>query len=166
MKDFHKQPNFYFIVIPAIAAIWAITAAGLSMPTASDKFDRRSDDWTKSLPLIKDILDMDPGRLNLDAQKRGSLNFDYAETIADFTEEHRIPETGYSLRASKTVVKKDKKTKSADMSITSVSIVQFTKFISGLLYKWPELQMDTLKLTKLKEGPDAWKVDLKLTYTF
>ena len=109
---------------------------------------------------------MDPSRLNLDAKKGGSADFDYTETIADFAEEHRIPETGYSLRASKTMTRGGQKTKSADMSIESVSIGQFTKFISGLLYKWPELQMDTLKLTKLKEGPDAWKIDIKLTYTY
>ena len=166
MRDLHKQPNFYFIVIPVIAAIWAVTAGALSLPTANDKLERKSSDWEDSLPLIEDILKMDPGRLNLNVKTEGSDDFDYAVTVADFAEEYKIPETGYSLRVSKAVVKGGQKTKTADMSIDSVSIVQFTRFISGLLYKWPEMQMDTLKLTKLKEGPDAWKVDLKLTYAY
>lgn len=166
MNDLHKKPDFYIIAAVAMAAIWSVTAAALSLPTANDKFARKAKDWTESQPVVEDMLKLDPGRLKLDNSKSGSGEFDYATTINEFTKSHGIPETGYSIRAGKIMKRSGSKTKSADMTITAIDIVRFTRFISDLTYRWPELQLDTLKITKQKQGPDTWKVDLKFTYTY
>ncbi len=166
MRDLHKKPDFYIIAVLAMAAIWTVTAAALSLPTANDKFDRKARDWEKSQPVVEKILKLDPDRLKAKNTKGGSGEFDYAITINEFTKFHAIPETGYSIRAGKIMKRGGSKTKSADMTISSIGIVQFTQFISDLTYRWPDLQLDLLKLTKLKEGPDTWKLDLKFTYTY
>ncbi|MFH1616455.1 MAG: hypothetical protein ABIG61_15380, partial [Planctomycetota bacterium] len=59
-----------------------------------------------------------------------------------------------------------RKTVSADVSIKEVDMEKFSQFLSMLLLRWPDLQCDQLKLTKLPAGPDSWKANLKLTYNY
>ncbi|MCK5000604.1 MAG: hypothetical protein KAS23_13760, partial [Anaerohalosphaera sp.] len=164
MQEIYKNKNFYFIIIPLLAATWTVTAATLTLPTADKQYERKVADWTEAKGHIINMLALDLGRLKYkDSNPKNSGEFDYATVIDQFSGENGIPASGYSLRAGTIIKKGTKKTKTADMTIDKIEIVDFTKFISSLLNRWPSLQIDTLKLASLKDGPDAWKATLKFT---
>ncbi|MBN1457406.1 MAG: hypothetical protein JW912_06115 [Sedimentisphaerales bacterium] len=165
-KEFYKETNFYFIIIPALATIWAVSTWVFSMPTAEKKWQRNLDHYAESQTQIERILAIDPERLDIEEQKGQSAKFDYATSVENFARVWKIPSSSYSLQARREIKRAGQITKSATVQINPIDIETFTQFLTAMMYRWPDLQCDTLKLTKQKDGPDAWKADIKLTYYY
>ena len=73
MKEFYKETNFYFIIVPALATLWAVLTWAVSMPTSEKKWQRAFDHYNDSQTQVERILTLDPERLNFEEQKGKSL---------------------------------------------------------------------------------------------
>lgn len=166
MKEFYKQTNFYFILIPAIVSLWAILTWGVSAPTAAKKWTRAQNDYKQAQEIVAKILILDPERLDYEKQKGKSAKFDYATTVEKYAQQFNIPPSNYSLQSGRDMKRGGQKTKGAALQIKPIDVGKFSQFLSAMMYRWPDLQCDQLKLTKQKDGKDSWKVDIKLTYYY
>ena len=99
-------------------------------------------------------------------QKDKSGQFDYTTAIDQFAKLCGIAPSTYTLSGGREIKRSGRKSKSADMTINNTDVQTLAKFLSTILIRWPELQCDLLKLTKLKTGPDNWKVAIKFTYYY
>ena len=166
MKEYYKKPNFYYVLIPVIAGVWMITVWMLTLPTAEKKWQQIEEQYTNAQKQIDKIPLLDADRLDYEKQKSQSGEFDYSNTVEQFAKLWKIPSTKYDLQVRRETKRGKRKTKSANISIKDVDIETFSQFLSTLLLRWPDLQCDQLKLTKMPAGPDSWKANLKLTYNY
>ena len=166
MKEFYKETNFYFVLIPAIATLWAVLNWTVSTPTTEKKWARAQKDYKAAQTVVEKIIALDPERLEFEKQKGNSAKFDYATTVEKYAQEWKIPPSDYSLQSGRKMKRGGQKTKGASLQIKPIDVATFTQFLSSMMYRWPDLQCDQLKLTKQKDGPDSWKVDIKLTYYY
>lgn len=166
MKEFYKQPNFYFILIPALATLWAVLNWTVSAPATESEWTRAQSDYKKAQNIVEKIIVLDPERLEFEKQKGKSAQFDYATTVQKYAQQWKILPADYSLQSGREMKRGGQKTKGAILQIKPIDVATFTQFLSSMMYRWPDLQCDQLKLTKLKDGPDSWKVDIKLTYYY
>ena len=58
------------------------------------------------------------------------------------------------------------KSQSARVSLKDVNVTQVANFLSTIQLHWPDLQCNTLKLTKRKDSPDSWDADFDFKYYF
>jgi len=166
MIDFYKKANFYFLVIPLAAAVWTVLASTVFLNSAQDAWGKIDEDFKKSQPLIAEIITLAPERIEMQQQKKKLGKFDYNTIVQGFADIHKIPESGYSLRSSAPVKRGGKPTQAASLTINNIKVEPFTKFLSEMLYVWPNLQCEKLTLTKQDTGPDAWKVQTQYKYTY
>lgn len=166
MQEFYKKTNFYFILIPAIATLWAVLTWAISNPTAAKEWTRAQKDYKQAQDIVAKIIDIDPERLEFEKQKGKSAQFDYPTTVAKYAQQWKIIPANYSLNDGRDMKRGGQKTKGATLQINPTDIATFTQFLSSMMYRWPDLQCDTIKFTKEKSSLDSWKVDLKLTYYY
>lgn len=167
MKDFLKKSNIFFLVAPIAACIWAVLASTVFLDNANDQWKEQLKDFEDSQPIIKNILALDPDRIgNLNKQKKNTGKFDYNIVIEKFADAHGIPETGYSLRATGRTKRRGVLTQSATLTIDNIKLLPFSKFLTEMLYVWPNLECEKLSLTKLNSGPNDWKAQMQYKYTF
>lgn len=166
MIDFYKKANFYFIVIPLAAAVWTVLTSTVFLKAANDKWAKMEKEFEKCTPLIAEILVKDPDRMKLHKEKEKMGKFDYSTVIHKFSIAHGIPESGYNLSIAKPRRKKGNSIQGADLTIDNIEIEPFSKYLSRMLYTWPNLQCDSLTLKKENTGPDAWKATMDFKYTF
>lgn len=166
MKDYHKNPNFYYILVPTLACIWVIFASTVSLRAANKKWDMQKSEYDKSLQLMTKILTLDPERLRYKSQKAGSSEFDYSTAVEEIAKLCKISSSNYSLRGGKALKRGGKSRKTANITIDVIDIEKLAKFLSQILLRWPNLECDVLTVTKQKSAKDAWKAAMKFTYTF
>ena len=165
MKNYYKNVNSYYILVPLVVIFWCVFARGVLLPGANKKYDKILQDYTKSQPYFTEILKADPDRLKYQ-QKAGSEEFDYADVVDIFAKKFKIPSSTCDLRARGEVKRGGGRTKSADVSINPIDVETLALFISEMMLEWPKLQCGRLTLKKLKSGPDQWDVDIKFTYYY
>jgi len=166
MKDYYKKANFYYILIPAIIGLWALIAWEVSLPAAEKKWARNKKQYTEAQSRITKILELDPERLEYEEQKGRSSEFNYTDAIDRLAKRWNIGSSNYSLHAGREIKRRGQKTKGATVTIKQINIEKYAQFLSSMLIRWPDLQCERLKLTKLKEGPDTWKVEMAFTYYY
>jgi len=167
MKEFYKNQTFYLIAVPLAALIWAIITSTVLFASANEEWEKCQAEFEKSQPFIKNILRLDPERINnLNKQKKNAGKFDYNMVIAKFANAHGIPATGYSLRASGTSRRRGQLTQSATLTIDNIKLTPFSRFLTEILYVWPNLECEKLTLKNQDTGPDAWEAQLHYKYTF
>jgi hypothetical protein len=166
MKDYYKNPNFYYAIIPLAAAVWAVFAWGVSLPAARKNWDKKKSQYNQTQTHIAKILPLAPERLEFEQAQGGSREFDYGATVEEFAKLCKIPPSDYNLQAGREMKRGGRNTKSANVQIKPIDIGRFAQFLSKMLFRWPDLQCEQLKFTKQKGGPDIWKADIKLTYYY
>ncbi len=166
MRDYWKNPNFYYILIPTLATVWAGLASLAFMPAANQRYQEQDNQYVKSKDLIRKILQIEPERLDYKLEKGQSVEFDYATAIEEFAKACKISSSNYSLRGGREVKRGGRKTKSADMTINAIDIERFATFLSSMLIRWSDLRCELLTMTKSKTGPDTWKATIKFTYYY
>ena len=164
MKDYYKNPNFYYILIPVAMMVWALLARTVLLPEAEAQWQKQVQENKDARLLITKILALDPDRINYAQQKDKVVEFDYSAAVEQFAKTCRIATSNYKLTARPIVKRGDKKTQIGDLIIKSVDIETFAKFLSSMLIRWPNLQCNQLNFTKLKNAKDLWQVKIKFTY--
>ena len=166
MKEYYKNPDFYYILIPTLAALWMLFVSTTALPKSKEILNDTLTETTRAENLILQILDIDPDRLKYKDEEGKSAEFDYTTAIDQFTKLCGIAPSNYDHQVGREIKRSGRKTKSADVTINDVDIETLAKFLSVILIRWPELQCDLLKLTKLNVGKDNWKVSIKFTYYY
>ncbi len=166
MKDYFKNPNLYYIAVPLAATVWVIFVAVFSLPAANSKWEKKQEDYKRAQRLIAKIVTLAPERLNYEAKKDSSGEFDYSIAVEEITKLVKIPSSNLALTGRKTLRSGGKPRRSADISIEPVDIETLSRFISQILLRWPDLECDRLSIDKLPAGKDSWKASMKFIYTF
>ena len=166
MTDYFKNPNFYYVLLPLAAALWAVYAWSVSLPAAESNWGKKQKQYEEAQDWITKILALAPQRLEYQTQQGASRDFDYAAGVQEFAASCQIPPSDYSLQAGRETKRGGRRTKSANLQIKPIDVGKFADFLSRMLFRWPDLQCEQLKLTKQKGGPDVWKADIKFTYYY
>ena len=115
MQEFYKKTNFYFILIPAIATLWAVLTWTISNPTAAKEWTRAQENYEQAQDIVAKIIDIDPERLEFEKQKGKSAQFDYATTVEKYAQQWKIPPSNYSLQSGREMKRAGQKTKGATL---------------------------------------------------
>jgi len=167
MNYFYKRSNFYYLAIPIAAAIWVLVTSVILSGAANKSWRKNQKIYDKGQAEIGKILLEDQDILNSEKQLNDGTEFDYTRVFSKFTKANSITPSTCKYRTSQPSTRKGKTTQTANVTIDNVQIEQLTRFLTGMLDTWPNLTCDSLMLTKLKTGPDNWKIpELKFTYTF
>ena len=165
MKDLIRNPIFYYIIVPVIVAIWPIWLATAGNASAEKKFDKELKQFKEAEKIIANILKLDPQRLDYAKAKKKSAEFDYAIAVDQATKLCNISPTSYRLSYGPVIRSRGgQSNRDATMVINKIDIERFTRFLSLIQFRWPNLQSTNLTLTKQKEAKDLWKADVRFKY--
>jgi hypothetical protein len=165
-KDFWKHPDFFFIVLPAAAALWALTAGLVVYPRHRQAWIDKKAQFAEAENLIEQILQLEPARVHYQEQSGQSGEFDYTTEVDRFAKEFGIGSGSYTLNVRQALKQKGKTRKSADLSFKSVRIETAAGFLSAMLARWPDLQCEQIALDKTGTGKNEWNVKMRLVYIY
>ena len=166
MKDYLKNSNFYYVLVPVVACAWVILVTTVSLRAANKDWEKQKDEWNASQKTITQILTLDRERLYFKVQKEATGEFDYSIAVEEIAKLCGISSSNYSITGGRALKIGGKSRKTATVTIKIIDIEQLGKFLSQMLLQWPNLECDLLTLTKLKTGKDSWKTSVKFSYTY
>ena len=165
IKEHVRNPNFYFVLAPLVGGLVMLVQGAVVLPRAVADWKAQQEEFKATEIRVGQIFAYAPERLDYKPGKTADKDFDYANIINAYTKRHGIPTSSYKV-SSKPRSSGKEKTQRGEMTIDQINIERLGAFLSDLLAQWPGLDCDTLTLTKLKTGKDAWKVFMKFTYDF
>ena len=132
MKDIYKNPIFYYILVPAVAGIWPLLVGVVYLPQVQENWDKERDVYNQSQEIIKDILTLDPERLDFSNSNKGSSKFDYARVVDDIASLCKIPASNYNISSRPARTSGGQKSQSAMVILKDVDITSFAEFLSKI----------------------------------
>ncbi len=166
MKDFLRNPTFYYILGPAVAAIWPLLVRGVYLPEAEKTVQSERYQYEIAQQRIIEILTLDPDRREFVDPNGTATEFNYAHAVGKVASLCRIPSTNYTLSSGMMMTSDRQKSQSAKVVLRQVSITQFARFLSSIQFRWPKLKCERLKITSKKGLPDVWDVDIDFKYYY
>ena len=167
MRQYHKDPNFYYIVVPVLVTGWAAFTWFFSLPGADEKWDKNTKEYELSQKYAAEILKAAPDRLDYEKAEEKAKDFNYVTVVNQFASDWKIPTTNFTLITGKESRRSGRqRIKPANVSLKPISISTFTNFLSSMMDDWQKLQCEEISLTKQKTGKDDWKIDIKLIYYY
>lgn len=167
VKDLLKNPTLYYVLVPVAVALWPLLIWTVYLPGAEHKWDYEKGQYSKGQEIIAEILSSDPGRLEFAGPKETAVEFDYAVAVEKIATLCNIPSSNYRLSSGPVTTSADgQKSQNAKINLKDVDIVKFARFLSTIQLHWANLQSTQIKLTKKKNMPDIWDVDLDFKYYF
>lgn len=168
INELHKNPMFYYILVPVVAVVWPSLLYFQSLPEAQKDLAKEKQFVEDVNTLVPQILALDPMRMrDPKAKDSGSRTFAYT------TEVDRVAKAcgirSFKVRPVKPVKNKQtgRNTQTANVSLKDVDLVRTTIFISTLLGDWTDLECTKISMSlPNKTETDIWKVDLSFHYTF
>jgi hypothetical protein len=167
MKIDFKNPNVYYLLVPVLTAMWAMTAGLVLYPKSVKAWDESEAEYTKAKAVMDQLVTLQPDRLayKVDENARPQ-DFDFTRTINEFAQALSIPPSNYNLTVRSEANRSGRKTRSASISIKTIDIEKLAQFLSALLLRWPDLKCDTLSFSKIKDAKNNWQADVSLTYFY
>ena len=165
-KDFWKNPDLIFIVLPAAAALWALGAGLVFYPQSKKTWKQTETQYAEAQTLIGQILQIEPERLQFKEQGGQSAEFDYVTEVDRFTKELGISSGQYTLTVRQGIKQKGKLRRSADLAFKSVKVETAAGFLSAILARWPDLQCEQVSLEKIGSAKNEWNIKLRLIYFY
>ena len=166
MKDIHKNPIFYFIVIPAIIGLWPLLLWTVYLPRAQSNWEIEKKRYTKTQKIIDQILTVDPDRLDFAKGRRASAEFNYATAIDQVANQYKIPSANYNISTKPVRISKGQKTQNCQVILKQIDIAKFANFLSTIQIRWANLQCEKLTMARKKGLKNTWKVDLGFKYYY
>lgn len=166
MKDIYKNPLFFYILVPVIAALWPVIIWGVYLPAARARFSNDGEQYHKAQQVIDELLAVDPERVDFTQEKGASAAFDYATAVQQTAEFTSIPAAGYRLSSSPVITSEGQKSQSANVALKDVDITKAARFLSTIQLRWSSLQCTKVTLRKKKGLPDSWDVDFTFKYFY
>ncbi len=168
MRDIYKNPVVYYIAVPLLVALWPVLVWAIYLPSAQKDLDEDLNQYNKAQDIMLKILNLDPGRLDFRDPNESSVEFTYDRAIERVTGLCDIAPGKYKLNSGLPIESNGQKTQSANVRLQEIDIVRFSKFLSLIQFRWPNLKCNRLKLTR-KEGlpnMDVWDIDIELKYYY
>ncbi len=166
IREIYKNPMFYYILVPALAALWPAIIWGVYLPAARAGLTEEMEQYTKAEQLIEELLAADPERLNAARGKQTAAGFDYATAVQQAAEFCSIPADNYKLSSGIIVKSEGQKSQPANISLKGVEVTKAARFLSTIQLRWSGLQCTKITLRKNKGLPDAWDVDMTFKYYY
>ncbi|UCG57268.1 MAG: hypothetical protein JSU70_20675 [Phycisphaerales bacterium] len=166
MKDIYRNPIFYYILVPVVIALWPILVWALYLPRAQEGFEKEHAGYYEAERVMMDILALDPDRLEFADANNAAAEFDYAKAVQAVASLCSIKPDNYKFNSGMVMTSAGRKSQSAKVSLKSVGVKTFARFLSTIQLRWADLQCTKVKLTKKKGLPDAWDVDLDFKYYY
>jgi len=164
MKDIYKNPILYYILVPVVVAIWPLLVWAINLPQAKESYDNEEAQCKKAEQIVLEIFNLDPDRA-IDAND-APTEFTYASAVNRVAGLCKIPPTKYNLSSRMIMKSERQKSQSANVALKEVDIVSFSRFLSLIQKRWPNLQCNRVKLTKKEGLPDVWDVDMEFKYYY
>ncbi len=161
MKDLHKNPMLYYILIPLAALAWPAAMWVKYLPAMEEQRETWKGYVADSNDLIVEILTLDPERLSYSDQKDTSVEFEYEMAVDKVARSLRMGNQ-YELRPSA----KSGNKQAAEVSLNNIGIIQCSQFLSTLQMHWNGLQCTRLGITNKKTTKDRWDVTMSFTYYY
>lgn len=165
-KDLWKNPDTYFIVLPILAGLWALTAAAVLYPRSVRAWNEQKDEYVEAETLIAQILELEPERLQFQEESSRPSEFDYVTEVDRFAKQFGIPSSNYTLTVRQALQQRGKMRKSADLSINSIRVETLAGFLSSMLFRWTDLQCEQVSLEKIGNEKNQWKVKVRFIYYY
>jgi len=168
MKDIYKNPNLYYIGIPAIIALWPLLAWRVYLPAAVKSIDKERSDYVEAQVIMEEILGLVPERLEVADSNDRSSRFDYVDAFDPVVTLCEISSNGYKINIGMLIPKKRGRpeTQTARVALKDVEITKVAKFVSTVKVRWTNLQCEKITLTKKKGFPDRWDADVDFKYYY
>jgi len=165
MKDIHKSPLFYYILIPAVVGLWPLLVWAVYLPRAQKGWETDVQQYEEAQKTIRRILELDPDRVKatLDAE---TADFDYIKEINKVATLSKIPSNNYKLAVKAPPQTKGRKTQSCHVRLDNVRIEDFAKFFATLQFRWPKLESSRVGFVRQKGSPNLWQIDIDYTYYY
>jgi len=164
MRDLHKNPIFYYILVPVVVALWPLLVAGVYLPRAHRRCQELASQCKQAEAIMLEILRLDPERA-ADANE-ANADFSYAAAVNKAAAVCNIPASKYKLNSGLVIKVGQQKTQTATVSLKEVNVESFAKFLSTIQLRWPNLQCIRVKLTAKQGLPDLWDVDIDFRYYY
>jgi len=168
MKDIYRNPILYYILVPILVGLWPLLVRAMYLPRAESDVEEQIAQYNKAAPIMMEIINLDPGRLEFADQNDTTAEFTYGGAVDWVASLCKIPPTSCDVSTSMTMVANNQRTQTAKVALTQIDILRFAKFLSMIQFRWGNLQCERVKLTK-KEGlanNDLWDVDIEFKYYF
>ncbi len=165
MSDLHKNPVLYYILIPALVAVWPILLWMHYLPAAEKDLAK----WKAYVPDVNsvatEILRLDPDRIG--STPKAVEPFDYMTAVnrAGIKCGLKTGTFGHTT-GIKTKSSTGEESQTATVTLGDVTIVQACQFLSVLEMSWPHLECTGVDLTQAKKVLDQWEAKLQFKYFY
>ena len=166
MRDIYKNPILYYILAPAVLALWPLLTATVYIPRVEDNLKIEKEYYKEAKTIMHKILSLDIGRLELSSGGNNAIKFDYPTAVDNAAESCGIAPGDYQLSSKPGRSTSGQKNQGASVTLKQVGVTTFAEFISTLQLRWATLQCEDVTLTKKKDQLDSWKVDLNFKYYY
>lgn len=168
MRDIYKNPILYYIAIPVIVGLWPLLIWAVYLPNAEKDVKEQMDQCKIAEPIMEEILTLEPDRLEFADANDTAAEFTYGEAIDRIASLCRIPPSKYNLSSSMIITTQGQKSQSASVDLKEIDIRKFARFLSMIQLRWPNLQCEQLKLSKMQNLPDndMWDIDIEFKYYY
>ena len=166
MKDIHKNPTLYYILIPIAIALWPLVLKGIYLPDAEHRLNEEVNNYKEARSKVAEILLLDGDRLDFSDPNTGASDFDYVDAVDKVADLCKIRPANYQLSSKPTISREKQKIQNCYVGLTDVNIATFAKFLSTIQLRWARLECVDVRLIKKKGLADTWKVDLNFKYYY
>jgi hypothetical protein len=167
MNNIHKNPILYYIAIPVLIGSWPLLVWAIYLPKAQDDLQQNLTLYeNKAVPLMMEILNLDPGRLDSADPNENTAEFKYDTVVDRIASTCGIPPSKCKLDARTIQETSGQKSQSANVSLSQVDITTFARFLSTIQMRWPNLQCTNITLTQKTGLPDIWDISLDFKYYY
>jgi hypothetical protein len=166
MREIYRNPVLYYLLIPALVAMWPLLVWGLYLPRAQRSQETEYSLYIEGQNHIIDILQIDPDRLKFVDPSEESGEFSYVKAVDRVANLCRIPAGGCKYTAGNIINAGGKRRQDARVKVTDVSVVQAARFLSTIQSMWVNLTCEKVKLTRKKGMADQWDVDFTFLYYY
>ena len=167
MRDFYREPVFYYVLAPLLIGLWPLLVWFLYLPAAQRSYEAEKTGLSEAQGAILDILKLDPDRLAIADPNDSQLGkFSYLEAIDTAANLSNISPASRNYTSGQTHEVQGKRTQGARLYLEDVRIAQVAKFLTSIQSTWVNLTCDRINLDKQDDMPDQWDVDIDFTYTY
>jgi len=166
MKQIYKNPVFYYILVPAVIALWPLLVGVVHLPSARKGLNEDIRLYKQAQQTIGQILKLDPERLDFAQNGKVDAEFEYYRAVDLVARKVGIPPSNYELSSKPPRTAKRQKIQTCHVELKDVDIKKFADFLSMMKLRWTSLECTKVTLTRKKDRPDAWKVDIDFKYYF
>lgn len=166
MRDIHRNPILYYLGIPLLIGLWPLLVWAVYLPTAQDDCDQDYSLLIEGQTHIIGILDIDPQRTVRVDPNHVVREFAYDVVVPQMANLCEIPAGNWEFSGGNVANFGGKRRRDGKVHLKDISIVQVARFLSTMQATYVNLQCDKIQLTKRKDMPDKWVVDLDFIYYY